>query len=115
MPTVFVISEDWTLRAPLRAELIEQGIEALGFDCVDDALHAAAEGHWPALIVADEAALAAGRPELAALLQRSSLLLITSGAGVASVLPSGAAALRRPVRVGEISARVLQMLEGKPA
>lgn len=115
LPTVFVISEDWTLRAPLRAELIEQGIEALGFDCVDDALHAAAEGHWPALIVADEAAVDTGRPELATLLQRSRLLLITSGAGGAMVPPSGTASLRRPVRVGEISVRVRQMLEGQPA
>jgi DNA-binding response OmpR family regulator len=115
LPTVFVISEDWALRAPLRAELLEQGIEALGFDCVDDALHAAADGHWPALVVADDAALDAGRPELATLLQRSGLLVITSGAGDATAPPSGAATLRRPVRVGEITARVRQMLEGQPA
>jgi hypothetical protein len=56
-----------------------------------------------------------GRAKLATLLQRSRLLVITCGAGGATVLPSGAATLRRPVRIGEISARVLQMLEGQPA
>jgi hypothetical protein len=115
LPTVFVISEDWTLRTALRAELIEQGTEALGFDCADDALHAAADGHWPALVVADDSALEPSKPELAALLRRSSLLLITSGAGAAPELPPGAVTMRRPVRVAKITARVRQILEGQPA
>ena len=115
MPIVFVICDDWTLRALLRAELLEQGIEALGFECVADALHAAADGHWPALVVADEAAAQAGEPELPALARRSALLLITSAAGAAIVPPCGAAMLCRPVQVGEIVARVRQMLEGQPA
>lgn len=103
------------MRTALRAELIEQGIEALGFDCVDDALHAAADGQWPALVVADDSAFQPGKPELAALLRRSSLLLVASGAGAAPDLPPGVVALRRPVRVGEITARVRQILEGQPA
>ena len=89
-----------------RLTTVEQGIEALGFDCVDDALHAAADGHWPALVVADESALNPDKPEIVALLRRSSLLLITSGVGASPKLPPGAVTLRRPVRVGEITARV---------
>jgi DNA-binding response OmpR family regulator len=115
LPTVFVISEDWTLRAAVRAELLEHGMETLGFDCVEDALRAAADGHWPALVLADDSVLEPGKPELTSLLRRSSLLLITSGTGAAPDLPPGAMVLRRPVRVGEITARVRQILEGQPA
>jgi hypothetical protein len=99
----------------VRAELVEQGIEALGFDCVDHALHAAAHGHWPALVVSDDSAFDPDKPEWATLLRRSTLLLIISGAGTAPQLPPGGVALRRPVRVAEITARVRQILEGQPA
>jgi hypothetical protein len=67
------------------------------------------------LVVADDSALQPSKPELAALLRRSSLLLITSGAGPTPELPPGAVTLRRPVRLGEITARVRQILEGQPA
>ena len=40
MPTVFVIAQDWQLRTSVRAELREQGVEALGMERVDDAAQA---------------------------------------------------------------------------
>lgn len=115
MPTVFIISEDWTLRTAVRAELLEQGIEALGFECSGDALPAAASGHWPALVVADDASAEAGRTDLSALLRRSALLLVVSGTRPPSETPPGAVVMRRPTQVREIVARARQMLEGQPA
>ena len=47
MHTVFVIATDWTLRAGVRAELRELGIDALGMDSADDAGRALAENQTP--------------------------------------------------------------------
>lgn len=115
MPTVFVISEDWTLRTAVRAELLEQGIEAMGFECGADAVHAAVAGPWPALVVLDGSTVDPAQPEMSPLLKRSSLLLVTSGIGPLPELPPRATIMRRPVRVSEITAGVRRLLEGQPA
>jgi hypothetical protein len=36
MAVVFVVSRDWTLRATVRAELREAGVDAMGLETADD-------------------------------------------------------------------------------
>ncbi len=115
MPTVFLITADWTLRAAVRAELLAQGIEALGFESAADAIHAAVSGPWPDLVVADDSTVNLTQPDAASSLSRASLLVVLSGIGEPRHLPPGAVAMRRPLRVAEITARVRQILEGQPA
>src|SRR5438445_13858077 len=57
MPRVFVISEDWSLRALVRAELLHAGVHALGMDSVGDLAVALARGDTPSAIVLDAAAI----------------------------------------------------------
>ncbi len=101
MPTVFVISKDWSLRLAVRSELLHAGVEALGMESVDDLARAVAQGTAPSAVVLDVAgegaALSASRVE------------------PAPPLEGAAAVLYRPVRVGEIVARVRQLLEGQAA
>lgn len=115
MPTVFVISEDWTLRTAARAELLELGIDALGFESADQAAQAAAAGSLPDAVVLDTAHARLDYPALASWTRRAGLLLITSGIAPAPEAPAGAVVLRRPVRVGEIVAQVRHILEGQLA
>jgi hypothetical protein len=53
MPVVFVISPDWTLRAMVRAELREAGIEALGMEDIRGMVEAVHRGVRPSVIVID--------------------------------------------------------------
>lgn len=115
MPTVFVISEDWTLRTAARAELLELGIDALGFESADQAAQAAAAGSLPDAVVLDTAHARLDHPAIASWTRRAGLLLITSGIAPAPEAPAGAVVLRRPVRVGEIVAQVRHILEGQLA
>src|SRR5207244_6885164 len=101
MPRVFVISEDWSLRALVRAELLHAGVHALGMDSVGDLAVALARGDTPSAIVLDAAAIerATGptRAALAKLARRVPIVLVayrseisgkhaTPLEGVASVL-----------------------------
>ena len=120
MPTVFVISSDWSLRATVRAELLHAGIEALGMESVDDLAQAAAQGRAPSAVVLDvagegSALSAAATGALANLARRVPVVMVASRVGPTPPLESVAAVLYRPVRVGEIVARVRQLLEGQAA
>lgn len=115
MPTVFVIAQDWALRAGVRAELRESGIEALGMETVGEAARRLAEGAMPSAIV-----LEAGAAEhaLAALEQFASQvpLIVVASRTETSPMPAKAAAVfYRPVRVGEIVACVQRLLRGQAA
>ena len=57
MPVVFVISPEWTLRAMVRAELREAGIEALGLEGIHDQVAAINRGVEPSAVVVDGAEL----------------------------------------------------------
>lgn len=121
MPTVFVISRDWTLRVTVRAELRHLGIEALGMESVDDLAQALAQGKMPSAVVLDVAgesaalSLPATRAALTHLAKRVPLLVVASRVEPAPLLDCATALLYRPVRVGEIVARVQQLLEGQAA
>jgi len=112
MPTVYIISPDWTLRATVRAELREAGVEALGMETADDAAREIAAGRMPSAIVLDGAVSATGIERLA----RGVPVIVVASRTEHLQPPAGAAAvLYRPVRVGEIVARVHEILRGHAA
>ncbi len=54
MPGVFLIGKDWSTRALLRAELLEEGVDVEAFETAAEAIAASdASGLLPLLIVAD--------------------------------------------------------------
>jgi hypothetical protein len=108
MPIVFIIARDWTLRAALRAELRELGIDALGMESADDAGRAVAAGQIPSLVVL-EAALLADSASIEGLIRRIPTILIASQTETVP-LPPARALFHRPVRIGEIVARVRELL-----
>jgi FixJ family two-component response regulator len=121
MPTVFVISNDWTLRATVRAELRHLGIEALGMESVDDLARAVAQGKTPSAVVLDaagggaELSAASTQAALANLAKRVPLVVVASRVESALPLEDVAELLYRPVRVGDIVARVQKLLAGQAA
>ena len=114
MPVVYVIAEDWGLRAGVRAELRERGIEALGLESASDAGVALAADEMPDVIVLDAGAKAASEPAIQLLAERVPTIVIASRTEAAET-PKGARILRRPVRVAEIVEAVLELLQGKRA
>lgn len=116
MPIVFVISRDWTLRVTVRAELLHEGIEALGMESVEDAARALAQGKIPSAIVLDAAeadATPSTRAALTHLARRIPIVAVASRVESAAPLEGAAALVHRPVRVSEIVARVKQLLAGQ--
>ncbi|MFZ0882204.1 MAG: hypothetical protein WAN14_02285 [Candidatus Acidiferrales bacterium] len=115
MPLVFIIARDWQLRAGLRAELRERGIDALGMDSAEDAGRSFAEGQMPALVVLDAIAEFAADAAIQSLIKRVPTILIASRTETVP-LPPAATVFYRPVTIGEITTRVLELLKtGHPA
>lgn len=123
MPRVFVISDDWSLRALVRAELLHAGVHALGMEAVGDLAAALAQGDTPSSVVLDAAAIEQATGPTSAALARLAksvpIVLVTSRPEIsgnpATPLEGVAAVLVRPVGVGEIVARVLALLQGQAA
>jgi hypothetical protein len=111
MPVVFVISPDWTLRAMVRAELREAGIEALGMEDIRDMVEAVYRGVRPSVIVIDGVELE--KPVMRETVDDMSrsipILVVDSRVTPAPVLPF-AEVLPRPIRVQDIVLRVLSRL-----
>ena len=110
MATVFIIARDWTLRTAVRAELHEQGIHALGMDSLDPVGQALAEGQMPAAVVIEAIPEIAADPALRRLIERVPAILIASRTETAP-LPPVRMVLYRPVRIGEIVARVKEIIQ----
>lgn len=108
MPTVFVIARDWTLRAGVRAELRDQGINALGMDSLDQAGQMIATGEMPAALVIEAIPEITGHPAAQRLVERVPTILIASRTETAP-LPV-ATVLYRPIRIGEIVGRVQELV-----
>jgi len=115
MPTVFVISDDWKLRTAVRAELLEQGIDAQGFESPQQAASVAATAILPDAVVVDTAHARLDDPKIAPLIRRAGVLVIASGIEPPPAAPPGAVVLRRPVQVSQIVAHVRQILAGQLA
>lgn len=109
MPVVFVIATDWKLRAAVRAELRERGIDALGMDSAEDVGRALAGGATPAVVVLEANAEMAGDPAIRGLVARVPTVLVASRTETVA-LPRVAAVFYRPVRIGEIVERVSELL-----
>jgi len=109
MPVVFVIARDWTLRTSVRAELREAGIDALGMESADDAGRALAAGQLPSVVVLEAIAGLADDPRIASLVERVPAVLIASRVERVA-LPPVAAVLYRPVRIGDVLAKVKDLL-----
>jgi DNA-binding response OmpR family regulator len=110
MPVVFVIARDWTLRTSVRADLRERGIEALGMENADDAGRAIASGEIPAVMVL-EATAGVGDSAAIQKLVRSVPAILVASRTETLALPAAAAVFYRPVRIGEIVARVQELLQ----
>ncbi len=110
MPVVFVIATEWKLRAAVRAELRERGIDALGMDSAEDVGRALAGGAMPALMVLEANAELAGDSAIQSLVRRVPTVLVASRTETVT-LPRVAAVFYRPVRIGEIVAKVSELLE----
>jgi DNA-binding response OmpR family regulator len=109
MPTVFVVARDWTLRVALRAELRERGIDALGMESADEAGRAIASGQFPAVAVIEAIPEIAANSAAQNLVARVPTILIASRTETVP-LPPADTVLYRPVRIGEITARVSELL-----
>ena len=109
MPVVFVIARDWTLRTSVRAELREAGIDALGMESADDAGRALAAGQLPSAVVLEAIAGLADDPRIVSLVERVPAVLIASRVERVA-LPPVAAVLYRPVRIGDVLAKVKDLL-----
>jgi len=109
MPVVFVIATDWKLRAAVRAELRERGIDALGIDTAEDIGRALAGGAVPAVVVLEANAELAGDPAIQGLVARVPTVLVASRTETVA-LPRVAAVFYRPVRIGEIVEKVNELL-----
>ena len=111
MAACFLVMRDERIRALLRAQLREAGIEALGLESCDDLAEMIGGGTAPSVIVIDGAELAdaASREALANVARRVPVLVIDSPIAPATEIP-GAERISRPVRIGEIVARVTALL-----
>jgi DNA-binding response OmpR family regulator len=118
MAIVFVIARDWTLRTTVRAELRELGIDALGMESADEVGSALAAGQIPAVVVLEGTSEIAGDPAVQKLIKRVPTILVASRMESLPLHPEGpakppvfASVFYRPVRIAEIVARVLEILE----
>jgi hypothetical protein len=104
-----VIATDWKLRAAVRAELRECGIDALGMDSAEDVGRGLAGGAMPAVVVLEANAELAGDPAIQGLVARVPTILVASRTETVA-LPRVAAVFYRPVRIGDIVAKVSELL-----
>ena len=112
MPVVFVVAEEWMLRAGIRAELRERGIKALGMENAEEVGRAIAAGEAPSAIVLDSNAKAASDPAVQQLVRRIPTVVIASRVATSPPAHSAAKVLFRPVQIGEIAAAVSDPLKG---
>lgn len=112
MPVAFIIARDWTLRAMVRAELRERGVEALGMESGAEAGLLVANGTVPWVVVLQ--ASEERQPGLESLARRVPFVVVASAVRP-ELWPRAARLLRRPARVGEIVAAVFDVLRGRAA
>lgn len=102
-----LLALDWVARAPLRAQLIEEGYEVVAVDAWDAARSHLRPGMKPKLVIVDLQGLE--NPEsvlndLRILMKPSHVLVLTAMATIAParVEDLGFHVMRRPVSVGDI-------------
>ncbi|HEV2388877.1 MAG TPA: hypothetical protein VGS20_16670 [Candidatus Acidoferrales bacterium] len=113
MPIVFVIARDWPLRAMVRAELRERGIQAVGMTSGIEAGIRVAAGEVPSAVVIESSAEV--DPGLASLAQRVPFVVVASNDPAQTWPKPAARVLHRPVRVAEVVKAVLELLRIRQA
>ena len=103
MSVVFVIASDWRLRAAVRAELRELGINALGIDLASDAGRAIASGQMPSAMVLEATAAIVGNPALQKLIGTVPTILVASRTETVPSPPPCSAALSRSLQSCPVS------------
>src|SRR3972149_5130882 len=83
MKTVRVVGRDWKFRALLRAQLLEEGYAALGFETLEEAAAPLGLGAPPAALVFDTTDALPGsfQPPLTALAARLPVVLVAAAGG----------------------------------
>jgi hypothetical protein len=109
MPLALVIATDWKLRTAVRAELREIGVEALGLDSPDDVGRSLGGPSIPAATVLEAVPELVSNSSIQALVALIPTILIASRTETVPI-PPVAAVLYRPVRVGDIVAKVHALL-----
>jgi hypothetical protein len=109
MPVVFVIARDWALRTSVRAELRERGIDALGMESAAETGAAIAAGEMPTVVVIEAISDIAADPAIQQLVERVPTILVASRTETVP-LPPVDTVFYRPVRIGEIVARIQELL-----
>ncbi|MGD1212703.1 MAG: hypothetical protein ABR973_15265 [Candidatus Acidiferrales bacterium] len=109
MPVVFVIARDWALRTGVRAELRERGIEAMGMESAGEVGAAIAAGEMPAVVVIEAISDIAGDSAIQKLVERVPAILVASRTETVP-LPPVDTVFYRPVRIGEVVARVQELV-----
>ena len=115
MARLVLVARDWTTRALLRAQLLEEGVEVEAYESLEDALQALVPS-LPALLVAD--LTASNDPEadihhLASWVKRVPTWIIASRSSRAAADLEGHGCERiffRPVDVGELVSLIKQRL-----
>jgi hypothetical protein len=108
-PRIWIIGADHWPRAYLRAELIDRGYDAVGFEAIADALVelARAPARAPRLVVVDLLATTDDDALLASLLRAGAPVVAIAGATAAEEerrrRHPWAAFLRRPVTIGGVA------------
>jgi DNA-binding response OmpR family regulator len=116
MATVILIGKDWQARALVRAQLIEEGVEAEAYLTATEAMEGTGE-HLPALIVADLAAsedLETEINELARWARQIPVWIIAGRDLISGKLLRGRGfemVLYRPIDVGEIVEQIKRRIE----
>ncbi|MBI4466304.1 MAG: hypothetical protein HY656_02600 [Acidobacteria bacterium] len=105
MKTILVVGRDWKFRALLRAQLREDGYNALGFATLEEATEPLASSPPPVALVFDtsDASPVEIRTELPGLAARLPVVVV---AAADEPLDASLRALRRPLRVEDVAAAV---------
>jgi hypothetical protein len=106
-PDVVLLSADWHIRVPLRAQLIEEGLEVLAADTWPMMREHLRPGAKPRLVIVDLQGLPNPREVLdglRVLMKPNRVLVLTALGSVASdeIEPAGFRALRRPASIDDV-------------
>jgi DNA-binding NtrC family response regulator len=100
MKTVLVVGRDWKFRALLRAQLQEEGFDALGFETLEAAAGEIA-GPTPDAVVFDTTDAPAAELAQLPTVSRELYLLVVASAGESLPLPEERVR-RRPLQVSQL-------------
>jgi DNA-binding response OmpR family regulator len=115
MKTVLVVGRDWQFRALLRAQLREDGYEALGLATLEEAAQTIAQmPSTPAVVVFDTTGAPASEclGRLQDLARRAAVIVVASAREEVDV--PGAQVLHRPLSVGLVVTEVKRVVEFTP-